>query len=682
MKRALLLICCAAAHAAMSEHIVAYKIHAQLDPAKKTVAGQESLTWRNTTPDTVGELRFHLYLNAFQNEKSSFMRESGGQLRGDRASKDAWGYIEIHRMQIAGGPDLARSLRFVHPDDDNADDQTVAAVTLPNSLRPGQSITLDIDFLSKLPKVFARTGYHNDFFMVGQWFPKIGVYEKAGDRYATTGGWNCHQFHADTEFFADYGVYDVSLTVPSNYVVGATGVQQSSVDDPRHHQKTLRFYQEDVHDFSWTASPHYIRSERMFDPARLVSAAEENADAKLLSVSTAAVKLKPVRMILLMQPEHAWQTERHYRALENAIKWFGLWYGAYPYDTITMVDPPFGADGAGGMEYPTLITAGTEWWPGARGMIPEEVIVHEFGHQYWYGMVGTNEFEESWLDEGFNSYSTGKLIDRVYGPRDLPIHILGVPIAGFAGVPRVTEDIINRSAYLQYGKYDPVVRNGWDYVDGFSYGVNSYMRPATLLRTLENYLGAPVMARIMRAWFDRYRFHHPTSRDFQELVNEVSGKDMNWFFDQFVWGTNWLNYKVDSVSSDLVEQKPGSYMENGKRITVTGADVEKNKEKNKKKEEYRLVVRLKRAGEAIFPVQVKLTYDNGRVEWRQWDGQDRWVKWDWTGNSKLQRVEIDPEHKVLLDGSFADNSWVDDAAPLPFAKWSSNLLYWLQMALP
>jgi hypothetical protein len=678
MKCALLLVCWLPAQAALSEHIVAYSIHAELDPAKKTVTGQETLTWRNTSRDAVGELRFHLYLNAFQNEKSSFMRESGGQLRGDHASKDDWGYIEIRRLQVAGGADLTRALHFIHPDDDNADDQTVAAVSLPAPVQPGQRITLQIDFLDKLPKVFARTGYHDDFFMVGQWFPKIGVYEKAGDRYATAGAWNCHQFHADTEFYADYGVYDVTISVPSSYVVGATGVLQGQTEQPQSHRKALRYYQEDVHDFSWTASPRFVRSERLFDPARLVSGTEESAAAKLLGVAVPVVKLKPVRMILLMQPEHAWQTERHYRALENGLKWFGLWYGAYPYDTITMVDPPYGAEGAGGMEYPTLITAGTSWWPEPRGMDPEEVVVHEFGHQYWYGMVGTNEFEESWLDEGFNTYSTGKVIDLVYGPRDLPFSVLKIPLANFVGMPRVTEDMVNRAVYLQFGKYDPVVRNGWQYHSGFSYGVNSYMRPAILLRTLENYLGAPVMARIMRAWFERYRFQHPTSRDFQSIANEVSGRDLNWFFDQFVWGTNWLDYKVDGVSSEPEEVKLGSYVQNGKRITVTETDAEQKK----LKDQYRLTVKLKREGEAVFPVDVKLTYDDGKTEWRQWDGRDRWVQWDWAGKSKLHRVEIDPQHKVLLDGSFADNSWVADASPVPFAKWSSNILYWLQMVLP
>lgn len=672
------------ASAAMSRQVVAYRIQAQLDPEKKTVTGEETLTWRNESPDTIRELRFHLYLNAFQNEKSTFMRESGGQLRGDRAQKDEWGYIDIQRMRIAGGADLTAGIRFVHPDDDNADDRTVMAVALPQPVNPGQSITLDIAFLSKLPKVFARTGYHDDFFMAGQWFPKIGVWEKAGDRYAQQGAWNCHQFHATSEFYADYGKYDVTLTVPSAYVVGATGVEQSRTADAARKQTTYRFYQEDVHDFSWTASPRFVRIERQFDPARAVTPAEISATAKLTGAPAEELRLKPVRMILLIQPEHQWQADRHFRALENGLKWFGLWYGAYPYETITVVDPPHGAGGAGGMEYPTLITAGTPWWPGAHEMNPEEVVIHEFGHQYWYGMVGTNEFEESWLDEGFNTYSTGKIIDQVYGPEDAPIDMLYVPVAGLLGLPRITSESRDRLVYLQFDKRDPVVRNAWQYRSDFSYGINSYMRPGTLLRTLENYLGAPVMARIMRAWFQRYRFQHPTTRDFEKLVNEISGRDMHWFFEQFVFGTDWLNYKVESVKCDPVRVKLGSFLENGKRTVVSEADaarVEKERDKKGQKE-YRIVVTLGRDGEAIFPVDMKMILDNGEVVRQQWDGRDRWVRYEYTKTSRVKSVEIDPERKVLLDGSFADNSYVAITPLLPFAKWSSNVLFWMQMVLP
>ena len=676
---------CSLLGAAVNTPIVDYRIRARLDVARKAIDGQETLTWRNDSPDAIGELRFHLYLNAFQNEKSTFMRESGGQLRGDRIPKEGWGYVEVRKMQVAGGPDLTQAIRFIHPDDDNADDQTVISVALPQPVAPGRSITLNIDFLSKLPKVFARTGYHNDFFFAGQWFPKIGVYEKAGDRYAKVGAWNCHQFHANSEFFADYGNWDVTITAPAAYVVGATGVEQSRSEDPQRHETTYRFVQQNVHEFAWTASPKFVRVERQFDPDREVSAAEIGEVAKLVGRSVEELRLKPVRMILLIQPEHRSQIDRHFRAVANALKWFGLWYGAYPYQTITVVDPPFGAGGAGGMEYPTLITAGTSLRVAEHEADPEEVVVHEFGHQYWYGMVGTNEFEEAWLDEGFNTYSTSKIIDLVYGPLSLPVRWQSFPVEDILGLPSYTDDVMNRTMYLFYRKVDPVVRNAWDFYDTFSYGINSYMRPATLLRTMENYLGPPAMARIMRAWFERYRFHHPTSRDFEKLVNEVSGQDMTWYFDQFVFGTAVLDYRVDSVECAEEPVRRGLFMEKGRRVAVTDEDVKRiGKERKKKKEEprYRIVVKLKREGEAVFPVDMKMTLENGETIREHWDGRDRWVKYELTKTSPAKRVEIDPEHKVLLDVNFENNSWVSDPAPLPFAKWLSNLLFWSQMVLP
>jgi hypothetical protein len=190
----------------VSPPAVEYTIQASLDAAAHVVDGQERLVWRNPSAEPVGELRFHLYLNAFKNNRSTFFRESGGQLRGDKfgAKPEDWGWIDISSFQTAGGADLKPSMRFVQPDGNEASDETVLAVTLPAPVPPHGEIALAIAFRSKLPRVFARTGYVRDFHLVGQWFPKIGVYEPAGMGRAA-GGWNCHAFHANSEFYADYG---------------------------------------------------------------------------------------------------------------------------------------------------------------------------------------------------------------------------------------------------------------------------------------------------------------------------------------------------------------------------------------------------------------------------------------------------------------------------------------------
>ena len=199
-----------------SDRIVDYRISVALDPVKHVLTGRQTLTWRNpSTTDAVSELQFHLYLNAFKNTKSTFVKESGGQLRGDEMAKDGWGWIDITSIATSAGADLKPTLAFIQPDDGNKDDQTVARVTLPEPVPPGGSVTLELAFTSKLPQVFARTGHKDDFYLAGQWFPKLGVYEPAGMRGRETGGWNCHQFHANSEFYADFGTYAVDITVPT-----------------------------------------------------------------------------------------------------------------------------------------------------------------------------------------------------------------------------------------------------------------------------------------------------------------------------------------------------------------------------------------------------------------------------------------------------------------------------------
>ncbi len=198
-----------------SPPVVEYTLEASLDPKTHTIEGQERLVWRNPSGDPVSELRFHLYLNAFKNNRSILARESGGQLRGDKAGTkpEDWGWIDLVSMKTLSGADLRPSASFIQPDgypfpegtkDGKAPlDETVLSVPLSSPVPPLGEITLSIAFRARLPRVFARTGHIRDFHLAGQWFPKIGVYEPAGMRGRAFGGWNCHAFHANSEFYAD-----------------------------------------------------------------------------------------------------------------------------------------------------------------------------------------------------------------------------------------------------------------------------------------------------------------------------------------------------------------------------------------------------------------------------------------------------------------------------------------------
>ena len=683
------------------EHLVWYKIDAQLkldeEQRPTIVEGREVLTWLNNSPDLITELQFHLYLNAFKNQKSTFFVESGGELRGDSFEPGQWGWIDIASMKIEDGEDLTNKIEFIHPDDDNKDDQTVIRTPLATPVAPGARITLDIDFTSRLPRVFARSGYWGQFAMVAQWFPKIGVWEKVGDRHAEKAGWNCHQYHATSEFYADFGVYDVNLTVPPSYKdkVGATGKLRSQRDN-QDGSITYNYFQEDVHDFAWTADPNYIKVTRTFKAADHVSALELDEWMGRLGLPKEQIWLKDVEVTLLIQPEHSSQIDRHFKAAFNAIKYFGLWYGKYPYDTLTVVDPPHGGSGAAGMEYPTLITAGTTWWPG-KDQNPEGVVVHEFGHQFWYGLVANNEFEESWLDEGFNTYSTGKVLEAAYGADHFSLRFDSLPVAYIPmDVPHPIED---RFFTLQ-GKFnDPILKPSWKFYDTMSYGINSYPRTDLTLRTLERYLGQDLMSRVMREYQQRWRYRHPASQDFFDTVNSVTGADMSWFFDQFVKGTQTLDYAVSNVSIHPVREKAGIFDKDGQRSEV------KVEEKEHEGGPYETEISVRRVGEAYFPVELLFRFEDGShvvavplgirdsaiqyrlkdslgPEWtEEWAIKDRWKEFKFTRESKLAVAQVDPADKVLLDANMTNNSWTPATGLRSAVRWSSGSMFWFQSLL-
>src|SRR5208282_4159480 len=237
--------------APLSDRVVAYQIEANYHPKNHSLDAQETLTWTNYTGQPQDRLPFHLYLNAFQ-PKSTFTREGHETGNRDVQIGAKWedkkfGEEVIKSFEVAGMGDLTGELRFIHPDDDNADDRTVVEVQLPRPVAPNERVTFKITFHDQFPEVVARTGYKRDFLLAGQWFPKIGVWWK--------NAWNCHQFHASTEFFADFGTYDVRVTLPSNFNVGSTGVQTGETTNADG-TKTLDFRAEDIHDFAWTADPN------------------------------------------------------------------------------------------------------------------------------------------------------------------------------------------------------------------------------------------------------------------------------------------------------------------------------------------------------------------------------------------------------------------------------------------
>lgn len=658
-----------------SDQVVQYRISVSLDPVKHQLTGKETLTWRNpSTTDAVSALPFHLYLNAFKNTKSTFIKESGGQLRGAEMAKDGWGWIDIVSISTASGVDLKPTLAFVQPDDGNRDDQTVVQATVPEAVPPGGTVTLEIAFVSKLPQVFARTGYKDDFYLVGQWFPKLGVYEPAGMRGRETGGWNCHQFHSTSEFYADFGSYAVDITVPSSYVLGATGERKQERKNANG-TTTYTYEQADIHDFAWTADPDFVAVKARFSASADVTPAEYARIATLLGRTVDDVKLSDVDITVLLQPDHRPQAQRHIDAAKAGLKWFGLWYGRYPYKTLTVVDPAPGAAGAGGMEYPTFITAGSAWlfnyWPFDKIRLVEEVTVHEFGHQFWYAMVGSNEFEEAWLDEGLNTYSTSKAMVAAYGADATMVEFLGY---------RMGDQDMTRASNDPAARYNRILARAWEYTPSSAYSFYSYSKPALVLSTLEGYVGEQTMARVMRAYHERWRFRHPRSEDFFAVVNEVTGQDWTWYFDQVVRGTEIVDYDIDTARTRPINTAQGVFDGPGGRKTVSEKDAASKDEEaaRARKQTYESTVVVRRSGGVALPVEVAFKFEGKPVERLRWDGRAPTKTFRFERPEKLKWADVDPDRKILLDVNWVNNGRRIEPNLRPAASWTARWLFVMQ----
>lgn len=593
---------------ALSSRIVEYHMAAALHPEKKTIQGAQTVTWQNPGAKPVNELYLHLYPNAFASKKTTFMRESGGKLRNDKQRSDSYGGMTLQTLKTTQGTDLLPRTAFVRPDDGNEHDESLLKVLLTEPVAPGQKITLSMDFVVKLPEVFARMGYSGNFYMAGQWFPKLAKYETAGTRGRTEDGWNLHQYHGNSEFYADFGIYDVKIKVPSGYTVAATGFPTKAPAE-ENGVKTYRFYADDVHDFGWAASPDFVYVEEPFS----------------------APNIPGIKIKLYLDPKHAHLKARYLAAAKKSLTRYSEWYGTYPYSTLSIVVPPKDGNGAGGMEYPTLVTA----WGAEEenpGLDLERVVVHEIGHQYWYGMVASNEFEEAWLDEGFTSYAEDKVMEKEYGVKP------NLPLEG---------------SYITSPQ--PLTQMAWEYPSHDNYADNVYTRGKLVLYAIEKEIGADAMNRTLHTYFERFRFKHPATADFQKTLEDVTRKSWQDFFARHVHDKQMVDFAVDGIRT---KKLPDGSFENQ--------------------------VLIRKYGSAHPNVPIRFRFTDGTVVDKAWDGQGSEIIYTLTHKAPLEWAMIDPDYTLLLENRHYNNFMKSEIDPrwnvrfnLGFVKILETLFGWV-----
>ncbi len=624
----------------LSSRTASYDIDVTLHPADKTLTARQTVIWTNPSPrDTVGELRFHVYLNAFKNNQSTYIK-TGGAFTGIGEEYDEeclWGFTEVRKITDAAGNDLTGRAAYIQPDDNNEADQTVLQVLLRQPVMPGKTIEIFIDWRAKIPQTVSRTGYAKDFYFLVQWFPKLGVYEPAGMRFAEKGGWNCHQYHGTTEYYADFGLYNVDITVPADFTVGASGVLTEKIE--RGELTTHRYRAADVIDFAWTASPHFAEERDRW----------RDVDLRLLTYED-RVKFAP----------------RIFGAAKNTFAYLDEFVGAYPYPVFTIVAPPFHGLKSGAMEYPTLVTTfAMNGLP--EGMRSTETLtVHEAVHQYFMQMLATNEQEEAWLDEGFTSYFEAKIMDKYYGGFfnneyfDINIGSRELRRGRFFGADNI------KAASLATPSYR--VRSG-------SIREISYGKTATMLWTLEGLVGEDVMRTIMQTYFAEWKFKHPAGYNFTAIVDRVVrnryGDDfaegVNSFLEQGIYGTEVCDYAVAEILNTDAVPKRGIFTdescvdtENSERILPDNQIV------------------INRLGEMTVPIEVLITFTDGSEKTEKWNGKARSKTFAYPHAMQIKSAEIDPQRKIYIDQNFINNSLTEQPENVGVAKTARTFTVWLQ----
>ena len=603
------------AQEALSPRIANYTMDISLDPELKILDCHTDLLWRNTSEQPVDHLLMHIYYNAFRNSESTFMKERGvpAFLTQDIEENCGWGYTDIIDIQDEQGRKLQS--QYVQPDDENASDMTVLKVILKDPVPAGGELSLSFDWESKVPKTMPRTGYNQDFYFFAQWFPKVGVYETAGMRYAEEDGWNCHQYHARGEYYSDFGVYDVTMTVPEDYVVAASGILIGQ--EKKEGKKTWHFRADDVIDFTWTCSPHFVKRT------------EEHND---------------VSISLYTYPEKTGFGDRYFSTIKYCMDYLNEHLGDYPYPTLSIIDPPIHGIYTGGMEYPTLITSlSLNCFPEGFKTV-ETLVVHEYIHQYFMQMIATHEVEDPWMDEGITTYYEGKILDSYMTSKTATVEFLGYQSGNREW---------NRAEFFgeQNPEMGPNTLKSWEYEDN-AYGPISYNKAAVWLETMEGLLGEDIMAEVMRTYFQTWKFKHPDRDDFIAIANEVVSRQcphlpegLDWYFEQVLYGTGSCDYKISAITNTEIKS-PRGYFEDTDNCEIIETEHAK----------YSSKVIVHRLESIQIPNTLRVIFEDGSHQDIDWNGKDNVETFEIKSGHKIVSATIDPDFKITMDKNYLNNS--------------------------
>ena len=608
----------------LSTRTASYRIEATLDEATRELHGHETLTWRNTGTAGTDLLVFHLYMNAFENEQSTFLRDR--ETHGSPALKH-WGFIHASDVTVLrDGSRIAAHL--VVPAEG---DRTLATLALDRVVAPGETVDVELSFTTRLPDIVSRTGVHDGFYAVAQWFPKLGVF--ACD---PTCRFVADVHHADSEFYADFGTYDVTLDLPAQLGVGATGVRTYS--QAHGTRQLVRYHAEDVHDFVFTADARFVEHSLDVDDGS---------------------GLPPVRVLLLGAPAAEASVERHLAAARAALVELGRRLGPYPYAQLTVVQVPSGAEQASGMEYPTLFFTSDDPEPLGVHWV-ELTTAHEAAHQWFQGMIANDEVGEAWLDEGMTELATSWVLEALTPPTAVIYELLG---------HRVTYREFERQA-LRAASQEAIATASYAFSSTAAYARLTYRKTALVMSTLGARLGEAELERRLRAYADAQRFHHPHGADLIAAFDGIPEVLRRFLVDAIVQPGR-LDYAISHVTTERKHADEGLFdaADGGTREVRAGVALD----------EHRSTILVERRGEYVLPVTVRATFADGSERDTRVDlGPDRrWQRLELDSASPLVEARLHPADDTPLD----DDRWNDGLRVEPDPAPRRRLVASLELAL-
>ncbi len=548
---------------------VDYDINVSLNDSAHTLTAHEKLVYTNHSPDTLHFIWFHLWPNAYKNNETALAKQmlDNFSTRFYYANEDQKGFIDSLDFQTNG---VHLKWEF-HPDWID-----VAKVYLAEPLDPEESVTIETPFFVKLPEVFSRLGHTGKHYEITQWYPKPAVYDKDG--------WHAMPYLNMGEFYSEFGTFDVKITLPKEYRIMATGdlvdgekeiawldslaeegnalyeldkkafkkkikelqrgekasekfsfkslfnkdEEKGGKNDPIQKNKTLHFHQENVHDFAWFADPKWIVKK----------------GGLWLADSSSIITLWSMYL-----PKNAKVWEQSLEYIHDAGYWYSKFYGDYPYNHITAVDGDLSA--GGGMEYPNITVISSS---DSKDLL-EFVIMHEVGHNWFYGIHGSNERDHAFLDEGLNEYSNIRYWEKKYPERNGQV---------------IMQDFVQNKlkianhldfrwimGYLGYqgravtGDDQPIDIPSQDF-NSSNYGSIVYGKTGIYTRYLQEYLGEEKMDEVMQDYYETWKFRHPGTEEFKASFTQLVDKDLSWFFDDAIDGTKVIDYAVSSINNHHV----------------------------------------------------------------------------------------------------------------------------------